>query len=83
MSNYAKKIDEAQVKAGEAAIKYCIKHGLAGWYVVTRIRSGKAPSTKCLISGPYTTIDAADVVCIDKDNYVEFLTLEEAKAIIY
>jgi hypothetical protein len=28
MSDYAQKIDEAQVKAGKAAIKYCIEHHL-------------------------------------------------------
>jgi hypothetical protein len=80
---YSALIATAQVKAGEAAIKYCIEHKLAAWYVVTRVKSGRGPSSKCLVSGPYTTIDAANVVCIDKDNYVEFLTNEEAKAITY
>jgi hypothetical protein len=83
MPDYAQKITESQVKAGEAAIKYCIEQGLAGWYVVTRVKSGRGPSSKCLVSGPYTTINAADIVCTDNANFVEFLTTEEAKAITY
>lgn len=42
MSNYTQHINQAQVKAGEAAIKYCIQHKLAGWYVVTRVKFGRA-----------------------------------------
>ena len=76
-------INNAKVKASEAALKYCIDRGLAGWYVVTRVKSGRGPSSKCLVGGPYTTFDAADIVCIDDTNFVEFLTSEEAQAITY
>ena len=80
MSNYTQHINQAQVKAGEAAIKYCIQHNLAAWYVVTRVKFGRGPSSKCLVSGPYTTFDAAHIVCTNS-NFVEFLTTEEATTI--
>lgn len=76
-------ITDAQVKAGEAAIKYCIEHNLAAWYVVTRVKSGRGPSSKCLVSGPYTTIKEANKYSTKDGFFVEYLFNDEAQAITY
>lgn len=83
MSNYTQHLAEAQVKAGEAAIKYCIEQGLGAWYVVTRVKSGRGPSSKCLVSGPYTTFDEASNSRVHNSYSTEFLFNDEAKAITY
>ena len=83
MSNYQSLIKDAQVKAGEAAIKYCIEHNLAAWYVVTRVKSGRCPSSKCVVSGPYTTTEDASGMCIHDSYYIEYLTKQEAAALTY
>lgn len=69
-------ISSAQIKAGEVAIAYCIKHRLAAWYVVTN-----GPRERCLIMGPYNTFEAANKECFDS-AHAEFLTSEEAKEMI-
>ena len=81
--SYSTLIAKAQVKAGDAAIKYCIEHDLASWYVVTRVKTGREPSSKCLVSGPYTTVERASNECNHDSYFVEFLFNDEAKAITY
>lgn len=81
--SYSTLIAKAQVKAGDAAIKYCIEHDLASWYVVTRVKTGRGPSSKCLVSGPYTTVERASNECNYDSYFVEFLFNDEAKAITY
>ena len=81
--SYSTLIAKAQVKAGDAAIKYCIEHDLASWYVVTRSKFSKEPSSKCLVSGPYTTVERASADCNYDSYFVEFLFNDEAKSITY
>jgi len=83
MDYYSKQLMNAAItKAGEAALKYCIDNGLAGWYVTTRVKHNFG-SSNCLVSGPYTTYQEALDMCIYDGTKVEFLTKEEAQAITY
>lgn len=94
MSNYTQHLAKAQVKAGEAAIKYCIENKLAGWYLMTKEEEGteyvlmtKEEGTEYVESGPYTTLELAEEALKEKNNrfkfYIRLLFKDEAEAIIY
>lgn len=81
MSNYTQHITDAQVKAGDAAINYCIEHGLAAYYLMT-----KEGGCEYVESGPYDTLELAEEAFTEKNNrfkfYIRLLFKDEAEVII-